>query len=363
MLKISVFFSLLLLALFLSINLLIPDLSMAQIKMKEFVPTATPKVAKPTPTPLPISNATPTATANPVATATQAPTSNSPTATNVPTDCSNVDIGKVVQDITESNLREYVMNLVDDEDISGHDELRSRASKSIGNRKEAGYIKSHYDKFGISNVLQTVPTASSDNIISSIKGKNEKEVYIVGGHYDSVTTAAADDNGSGTAVVMEVARAIKKSGFCPAFTLEFIDFTGEELGLYGSINYVKNIPMDKKIKGMINLDMVANPTQNQSCMKFVSAPYNPGSEISKKAVEVDAKYGIGLNAKSATGSVGASDHYPFEVKGHPAVFATECTFNSPVYHKPTDTSDKLDYKQLASTAKVVAATIIELSAK
>lgn len=323
--------------------------SSAQVKMKVFTPTNVQKV--------------PTSSISPTATKPTPKTEIIPTSTSAPIDCSKVNITTMLQDIKEANLIEYISNLVDDDNVSGHDELRSRASGSVGNKVEALYIKSHYDKLGISNIVQNVPAVSSNNIIANIKGKIENEVYIVGGHYDSVTTAAADDNGSGTAVIMEVARAIMQSGFCPQYTLEFINFTGEELGLFGSIHYVKSIPVGKKIRGIINLDMVSNPSTNGDCVGFTTAPYNAGSVIAQKAVEMDRKYGIGLNSIASSGSVGASDHYPFEVKGLPAVFGTECKFNTAVYHKATDTSDKINYRQVTNTARVVAATLVELAGK
>lgn len=326
------------------------DKIFAQINIGNIQPTK--GESRPIPTTVPTStNQSPTS--QPVSTAAPIPTTAN--------DCKNIDIAKMIQGITEDNVRNYVRNLVDDDSIPGHDELRSRASGSAGNRVEAEYIMSHYDQFSIPNITQNVSRASSDNIIATIAGKESSSVFIVGGHYDSVTTAAADDNGSGTAIVMEVARAIKESGFCPSYTLEFINFTGEEQGLYGSADYVKLLPSGKTVKGMINLDMVSNPSPSGDCVKFVAGPYNPGFAIAEKVVELDKKYLMGLNAKAAKGSVGASDHYPFEVKGMPAVFGTECTFNKAVYHKSTDTSDKINYRQLANTAKAVAATVVELS--
>ena len=351
--KIVFTITVLLLVIVVAYSIYIPGKSDAQIKMKQFVPTIIENSPTPTPKVIKIPTlATSIPTIPPV----------NPT-TTIPTNCEAIDMQKLLQDITENNTREYVANLVDDDSIPGHDELRTRASGTIGNRVEADYIKSHYDKYKIPNILQLVPSASSNNIIASIKGKNESEAYLLVGHYDSVTTAAADDNGSGTAIVMEVARAIKKSGYCPNYSLEFINFTGEELGLHGSKYYVQNIPISKKIKGVINLDMLSNPSASGDCVNFVSAAHNLGSVIAQKASEVDLKYGIGLNAKAKSGSVGASDHYPFEVKGMPAVFGTECAFNNAVYHKVTDTSDKINYRQVTNTAKVVAATLVELVGK
>lgn len=345
----SIFLPLIVVVLFILLSLRHEKI-LAQINIGNIQPTKS--ESSPIPTTLPTATSQ-NPTNQPVATLTVVPTTQS--------DCKNIDIPKMIQSITEENMRDYVRHLVDDDSISGHDELRSRASGSIGNRVEAEYIMSHYDKFSISNNTQNVPMVSSDNIIATIAGKDSNSVFIVGGHYDSVTTAAADDNGSGTAVIMEVARAIKESGFCPNYTLEFINFTGEELGLYGSINYVKLLPPDKTVKGMINLDMVSNPSAIGDCVEFIAGPYNPGFTIAEKLVELDKKYLLDLNAKAVKGSVGASDHYPFQIKGIPAVFGTECTFNKAVYHKPSDTSDKINYRQLAKTAKVVAATVIELT--
>jgi aminopeptidase YwaD len=197
------------------------------------------------------------------------------------------------------------------------------------------------------------------NVIGVVPGHDPtraSEAMVVGAHYDHVGRSGgavypgADDNASGTAVVLELARAFATAGGASR-TLVFVLFSGEEIGLLGSRHYVRNptVPIERTV-AMINFDMVG---------RLGDRPLGVGGVATGgglKAVVDDAgrQLGIGLGDRDAPGD--ASDHAPFDKAGVPVLFFH--TGAHPDYHRPTDTADKIDTDGLARVA-AVAARVIE----
>ena len=197
------------------------------------------------------------------------------------------------------------------------------------------------------------------NVIGVVPGHDPtraSEAMVVGAHYDHVGRSGgavypgADDNASGTAVVLELARAFAMAGGASR-TLVFVLFSGEEIGLLGSRHYVRNptVPIERTV-AMINFDMVG---------RLGDRPLGVGGVATGgglKAVVDDAgrQLGIGLGDRDAPGD--ASDHAPFDKAGVPVLFFH--TGAHPDYHRPTDTADKIDTDGLARVA-AVAARVIE----
>jgi Zn-dependent M28 family amino/carboxypeptidase len=218
---------------------------------------------------------------------------------------------------------------------------------------------------------------SSRNTIGRISGTTlPKEFYLITAHMDSISPQAsikapgADDNGTGTALLMEAARVFKACNFPLKRSVELVGFSGEEQYLVGSYYYVHNLPSQqvKNIKGVINIDMVGNDKDKYGkakgdCVSFGYQGGDGGSRIAQKAKEVSNRYSIpGITVKQT--SISASDHGAFwGYKGYriPAIFATECTFNTTNYHKITDTRDTLNYRQFANATKTIIATIAQLA--
>ncbi len=156
---------------------------------------------------------------------------------------------------------------------------------------------------------------------------------------------------------MEAARVIKESGIIPKRTIKFITFSGEEQGLFGSEHYVASKP---RVTGVINADMIGNSTGDE-CVGFGYKDTVSGSkEIALKLEDAITKYDIGLEGKAEPTSISASDHAPFWRAGIGAVFVTECAF-SPFWHKPTDTTNNLNYSQITKATKAMTAAVLELA--
>lgn len=183
---------------------------------------------------------------------------------------------------------------------------------------------------------------SANNIAAKVRGSDPKlreEVVIVGAHYDHEgkdnrgrVYGGADDNASGTAGVIELARAFRNLKKKPKRTILFILFTAEEKGLLGSKYYVENplFPLEKTV-AMINLDMIGRNDMDQiSIIGRYQYPklFSIFDSTNRETVNFDLNFAVEEFIRQ-------SDHFPFMRKDIPTVF-----FNSGMHdelHRPEDT--------------------------
>ena len=331
---------------------LVPYYEWIRLNLLDITPTNTPTGA-PSNTPLPTTSAT-----------------NTPDPTVPPSSQVDESIRKVIAEIKEDNVRTYMQSIVDNDSLAGTDELQTRYTGKSGNEIEAAYAKKFFEDNDIEVALQpfTAGSVRSNNVIAKLYGTDRSKWYLATAHLDSRAESqphdpapGADDNGSGSVAVMEIARAIKASGVPLQKSLEFILFSGEEQGLYGSRYYVRNIQSDKKINAVINMDMIGNKGTSNNCVNFNYYPRSGGNVISDLVMDVNRKFGIGLTGRSRADTISSSDHGPFWSAGnYMAIFAFECTF-SPVYHSTNDTTQHLSLTQITKTAQAVAGALIKMS--
>lgn len=185
----------------------------------------------------------------------------------------------------------------------------------------------------------------TSNIIGVIEGEgpHADETIVIGGHYDHLGKGAfgsrapgrnevhngADDNATGTAGVMELARRFAKSDKKPARRLVFICFTAEEMGLIGAQHYVQNpvFPLEKTV-AMINYDMIGWLRDN----KLTCYSWFTGDSFGSSLDRVNEKHKLEL-VKPEQGFAG-SDHLPFMQRGIPVMFLH--TGITDTYHTPED---------------------------
>ncbi|SEJ14615.1 Zn-dependent amino-or carboxypeptidase, M28 family [Bhargavaea ginsengi] len=198
---------------------------------------------------------------------------------------------------------------------------------------------------------------TSHNVIATKHPTNKKkdtgEVIVIGSHMDSVPGApGANDNASGTAVTLELARAMKN---LPSDTeIRFASFGAEELGLIGSHHYVSELSDTEKdrIIANFNLDMVGSRDAGDLIVASVDGEPNLVTELTQKA---SAK----LNGEPTTrGRSGSSDHVPFHQAGIPAALFIHSPLE-PWYHTPQDTLDKISKEKLLDVAEIVAAAVYD----
>ncbi len=195
-------------------------------------------------------------------------------------------------------------------------------------------------------------TAETQNVMGVLRGRDPllaDEAIVIGAHYDHLglgersslapsqagkVHAGADDNASGTSVVLELARALAERRRDLRRSIVFLAFSGEELGLLGSAYYTKNPawPLEKTA-AMINLDMVGRPKEGKLFIGGIAS-----SPAFKDIVEKANRTGLQV-ATTAGVFGGSSDHISFYVKNIPVLFFFSGLHAD--YHKPSDTPDKI----------------------
>ncbi|MBM3283648.1 M28 family peptidase [Candidatus Gottesmanbacteria bacterium] len=284
---------------------------------------------------------------------------------------SQMDIGALINNVSEDKIKNYLSNLVDNDNIPGADEKQTRYSPTSGNRTEADYIKRHFETYGIESEFQnfSIEGQNTQNIIGRIKGQSPGDIYILTAHMDSTASDAnpntiapgADDNGSGTVVLMEVARILKNISPQLIKSLEFVAFSGEEQGLYGSYYYVRDKLGNKTVKGVVNLDMVGN-RGSSDCEQFGFKEANREQFLADKIVDINKQYNIEITPIVGRTNIDASDHARFWEKNKPAIFGFECSF-SPVYHTTNDKIKYINFNQLTKITKAIIGTLASLASQ
>jgi hypothetical protein len=190
------------------------------------------------------------------------------------------------------------------------------------------------------------------NIVGVVEGEGPlaNETIVVGGHYDHIGIGSfgsrepgrfgeihngADDNATGTAAVMELARRYAQADKKPARRMVFIAFSAEERGLLGAYHYCENpvYPLASTV-AMINFDMIGW-LRNDKLVIYGTGTSSVFDPVADQA-NVEAK----LQLDKITAGFAGSDHLPFQQKGIPAVFFH--TGLTPVYHTPDDETAALD---------------------
>jgi hypothetical protein len=207
------------------------------------------------------------------------------------------------------------------------------------------------------------------NVAAWLPGESS-EYLIIGAHYDhlglgeqnSLATGdqkgkphpGADDNASGTAGVLELARYFAH-GPKPKRGILFITFAAEELGLLGSSYYVNHpeLPLDQCV-AMINLDMIGRIRDG----KVYVGGTGTGSTFQKLLEEVRPKYKLTLDLSEQAG-YGSSDHASFTPRDVPVLFFFSGLHAD--YHRPTDTWDKIDSQQASQLLDFIAEVATRLA--
>jgi hypothetical protein len=210
--------------------------------------------------------------------------------------------------------------------------------------------------------------ATVNNVLAYLPGKSD-EYVILGAHYDHLGRGnydslapsqigqihpGADDNASGTAGVLELARLLSPMKGQLQRGILFASFAGEELGLLGSAHWVQEptLPLDKAV-AMLNMDMIGRIKDD----KLYIGGVGTGSTL-KAAVE-QAQTGANFKIEYSPGGYSASDHTSFVSKKIPVLFFFSGLHSD--YHKPSDTWDKIDPRAAARLLNVVGSTGLQLA--
>ncbi|WP_242597232.1 M20/M25/M40 family metallo-hydrolase [Billgrantia sulfidoxydans] len=256
-------------------------------------------------------------------------------------------------------------------------------------RAAGDYVERAFEAAGHRPRRQAVPTGSRTfhNIEVVLPGGLlADEVLVVGAHYDTVRgSPGADDNASGVAVLIELARLLQNAELDR--TLRLVAFVNEEIPFFGSramgsLYYARQASAEgMDIVGMISLEMLGyfSSEPNSQAYPFPLSHFYPDrgeflafvSNLESRSLlhrtigafrrhaEIPSE---GLVAPPQLGDIRRSDHWAFWESGVPAIMLTDtANFRNPHYHRPSDTHDRLDYPAMARLTEALVATLEALA--
>jgi len=247
--------------------------------------------------------------------------------------------------------------------------MPNRAAGSQGSNVCKNWLEAKFAEFGYDSVVVDTffdyswwgDPVTGHNVFACKPGSTYPLDYIIiGAHRDAVATSpGADDNGSGVAAVMELARILKNVD--TKMTFIFALFDAEEAGLLGSWAYASEAAeRGDRIVFMLNMDMIANRYNDQYAKLYYGTDDSYAQLWARLA---DSLAGVNITG-IMSGSSGGSDHLPFAASGYGAIFVHEYLFST-VYHSPRDSTAYMDFdyftrmtKASLGTAYYVDATVI-----
>ncbi len=281
--------------------------------------------------------------------------------------------------------------------VYASDAFKGRETGEPGQKIAVNYLKDFYVHQGIASPLggddyfQEVPSKfltknsrgqklkDSENVLAFIKGSEKPdEIVVISAHLDHLGVRGekiyngADDDGSGTVAVLEIAEAFQKAtknGHRPKRSILFLHVTGEEKGLLGSKYYSEHpiFPLKNTVVDL-NIDMIgridARHKGNPNFVYLIGADklsselHTLSENINKKYMNIDLDYKYN-DENDPNRFYYRSDHYNFAKHQIPIIFYFNGTHAD--YHKDSDTPDKINYNLLENRARLVFHTAWEIA--
>ncbi len=246
----------------------------------------------------------------------------------------------IVENVSASNILDDLTTFVDfGVKEPGTSEIEDAKNWIIERYQSLGYTAIQTQAFNVFG-------QSTSNIIVTKTGSVYPNTFlIIDGHYDTVNGPGANDNGSGTALILELARLLKDVD--TEYSVKFIHFSGEEDGLIGSEYYVNNtvIPENLDIKLVLNIDEVggvAGMNNNTiTCERDESSPNSNNAASAQATQEMANCFALYSNLQTQISYAYGSDYMPFENNGEIITGLYE-TNESPYTHSPNDTMENMD---------------------
>jgi Zn-dependent M28 family amino/carboxypeptidase len=293
---------------------------------------------------------------------------------------------KYAQTITDKELKELLY-------VYASDYFAGREAGTRGQKLAVDFLKDHYINLGINSAKGTNPSyfqtmkliidrkvVTTENVAAIITGSEKPNEYIIiTSHLDHIGTHdgeinnGADDDGSGTVAMLEIAEAFKAAfdnGEGPKRSILFLHVSAEEKGLLGSEYYVENplYPLKKTVANL-NIDMIGR-TDPKRIDKDPDYIYLIGADrlsqelhdISEKANNEFTKLKLDYTFNELNDPnrfYYRSDHYNFAKNNIPIIFYFNGTHDD--YHRPTDTVDKINFPLLRKRSRLIFYTLWELA--
>ena len=303
-----------------------------------------------------------------------------------------------IQIVDSAHVVSY-SNTITAQELSAHlyefssNKFEGRKVGEPGQKLAAKFLKDYYIKenipspLGNGNYFQAIPESflsknvkTSENVMAYVKGTEKpEELIIISAHLDHLGISdngdiynGADDDGSGTVAIMEMAQAFKKAkeeGHGPKRSILFLHLTAEEIGKKGSEYYTQHpvFPLENTISNL-NIDMIGrvdNLHENEKNYIYLIGADRLSKElhyISEKVNNTFTKIHLDyrFNAENDKNHYySRSDHYNFALNGIPVIFYFNGEHKD--YHEATDTPDKIDYQLLQNRTRLIFATAWQLA--
>jgi Zn-dependent M28 family amino/carboxypeptidase len=276
--------------------------------------------------------------------------------------------------------------------VYASDFFQGRETGALGQKRAVTFLKEFYQARGIKagegseDYFQKMTLnikdkkVQTENVIAIIEGSEKPEEYLVIsshldhiGIHDGEINNGADDDGSGTVSLLEIAEAFQlavEAGKGPKRSIIFLHVTGEEKGLLGSKYYTDNplYPLENTIANL-NIDMVGRTdpkrvNDNPNYIYLIGSDrlsmelHEISEEVNKATVNIDLDYTYNAH-DDKNRFYFRSDHYNFAKNNIPVIFYFNGTHAD--YHRPTDTVEKIEYDLMETRARLIFATAWELA--
>jgi hypothetical protein len=285
------------------------------------------------------------------------------------------------QDFDTKNIKKHITTLADDS-------FQGRGTGTAGEKAASDYISSAFKSLKLQpkgndgSFLQSFPFRSgahgegeagtANNVVGYLDNQATTTI-IIGAHYDHLGTDGqgssldanpkekihngADDNASGVAGVIELARYFSTNKKKEKANFLFLCFSGEEMGLLGSKFVTENSPVDlTTVNYMINMDMIGRLDPQTKTLMVHGTGTSPVWETLLKKLETPA-----LVIKTDSSGTGPSDHTSFYLKNIPVLHFFTGSHSD--YHKPSDDADKINYEGESEVLKLIAKIIDDLDSQ
>ena len=282
-----------------------------------------------------------------------------------------------INQLLSQNINTYVSEIKIDSlvktvrDLSGEDSTYINGIKTLinnrfsntGNNLAADYIKERLKSYNLTITDQKYSSVGRNIVATQIGATFPDSIYIICAHYDAVNSYCADDNASGTATVIEVARILSEE--CFDFTIVYALWDEEEQGLLGSNYYAQQAKINNEsILGVINLEMLGYDSDNDT--KFdIHSNSDPNSLLLKDSlISIINSQGLSLMPHIINPGSPASDHSSFWNQNYGAVVFGESFFGgdgNPAYHQANDRINLFNIPYFKELSKLSVAILASLA--
>lgn len=286
---------------------------------------------------------------------------------NTKTENTKLKIQEIIEKINETLIRKFMEYLVF--------EIGCRFTGTYGCQKAAKYIYEQFGNMGIQTRYQNWKARGnrwhhgffeSQNVIGTHNGTDtdSKEIIIFNAHYDTVkNTVGAIDDGSGTVGVLAAAYVLSQYSF--KRTMEFVTFSGEEIGLCGSHAYARDL-YEKQTPVLVefNADMIGKATSKQTGKSIRLSISEDAEWIADTMIKMTNDYNFNFNITkwemNREAKSGGSDYFEFLQLGYESIAVWQGEWD-PYMHTTQDNINNVNFSYLVNTTRHIAATMAILA--